>query len=445
MSERRVVEDFACTACGCVCDDLRVELQDDMVQAFEPPCPLAASWFARRAGAIPASEPTAWIEGVPATRKMAIARAVELLAASRAPLIYGLSSSSTPGQRAATRLADRLGATIDTSASTCHGPSIVALQQVGESTCTLGEIALRADLIVYWGSNPLVSHPRHLERYALPTTRPRESRTLVVVDTERTATAELADEFVCLDVGSDFEVLWALRAALAGQLSNAAGTVTNTCHLGACPPESAEAKATGAIGGVPVERLRALAERLRSCRCGVFFFGRGLAQGPVGHANVAALLLLTRDLNGHTRFHARRMRVYGDVAGADMVLAWQTGFPFSVNLARGYPRYSPGEYSASELLARGEVDCCLLVGDEGLDTLGAAALARLRTIPTIRLDVPSAAESWTPTVRLSVASYGVHLAGTAYRMDEVPIPLRPLCDSPLPADHELLHEILRGL
>jgi formylmethanofuran dehydrogenase subunit B len=108
-------------------------------------------------------------------------------------LIYGLARSSTAGQRAAVRLADQLGATIDTAASTCHAPSIMAVQAVGESTSSLGEVKNRADLVVYWGSNPLESHPRHFERYVeaagmfIP--GGRRDRQVVVVDIVRTETA----------------------------------------------------------------------------------------------------------------------------------------------------------------------------------------------------------------------------------------------------------------
>ncbi len=38
----------------------------------------------------------------------------------------------------------------------------------------------------------------------------------------------------------------------------------------------------------------------------------------------------------------RPQLIFGDVTGADSVLCWQTGYPFSVNLGRGYPRYNPG-------------------------------------------------------------------------------------------------------
>src|SRR5204863_560716 len=121
----------------------------------------------------------------------------------------------------------------------------------------------------------------------------------------------------------------------------------------------------------------------------------------LGHRSVEALLLLVRDLNDFTRFYARRMRVQGDVTGADSVLAWQTGYPFSVNLARGYPRYNPGEYSALNVLERREVDACVLVGSHGIQRLSAAARSHLNQIPTIVLDSPVADVLIRPTVRLT--------------------------------------------
>ncbi|MGE3776279.1 MAG: formylmethanofuran dehydrogenase subunit B [Pirellulaceae bacterium] len=406
-----------------MCDDLRLRVADNGIVDFAPPCPLADRWFARFRSPVPS---TCQVYGRPATFDEAIQQAAALLRQSAAPLVYGLSGSSTHGQRAAIELAEQLGANIDTSASTCHGPSILALQQVGESTCTLGEIKNRADLIVYWGSDPVVSHPRHLERYSadargenLP--RGRADRWLAVVDIQDTATSERADLTLLVEPGGDFDVIWALRCLLRRE--------------DALPAH---------VGGIGADSLRAFAARLKSCRCGVFFFGRGLTQGPLGHAAVESLLLLTRDLNAWTRFHARRMRVYGDVAGADTVLCWQTGFPFSVNLARGYPRYGPGEYSANELLERREVDCCLALGIEGIQSLSPAARETLNRIPTIVVN-HDPEPTLAATVFIPTAVYGVHLAGTAYRMDEVPIRLRPVLHSPLPSDADVLRRLARAI
>lgn len=429
LSSPEHFEDVACTVCGCVCDDLKLTVENGRIVGAEGACDLAEPWLFAQDSRRPA---VAEIAGETATIESAVARSAEIFRAAKSPLIYGLSRSSTQGQRQAVRLADALGANIDTTASLCHAPSIMALQQVGESTCSLGEISNRADLVIYWGSNPAVSHPRHMERYAafpqgqfVP--EGREGRTLVVVDIEPTATSEQADIFIQVEPGSDFDVLWTLRGLVQGL------------------PFSDDD-----VASVPMTVLRDLAERMKRCQCGVFFFGLGLTKQGVGHANVEALLRLVRDLNAHTRFHARRMRVYGDVAGADTVLCWQTGFPFSVNLARGYPRYSPGEYSASDLLARGEVDACLLVGSEGIEPLSIAAKEHLGKIPVIVLDYPQAdipaiEPPLVPAVKFTTAVYGIHRPGTAYRMDEIPIPLRPVLNSDYPSDDEVLSAILQSI
>jgi formylmethanofuran dehydrogenase subunit B len=403
-----------------VCDDLRVRVAEDRVVQAEGACRLAEPWFLGQHSRRP---PVAEIEGQPVTLEAALERAAAILQTADAPLIYGLARSSTDGQRAAVSLAERSGATIDTNASLCHAPSIQALQEVGESTCTLGEVKNRADLVIYWGSNPVESHPRHLERYALePQGRyipqGRSDRTLVVVDVKPTATTQIADLFVPVEPRHDFEVLTTLRSLVRGQAVDAAVST-----------------------GAPLPVLRDLAERMKRCRYGIVFFGLGLSMTGRGQHNVEALLTLVSDLNAYTRFGARRMRVQGDVAGADTVLLWQTGYPFSVNLARGYPRFNPGEFTAPEMLERGDVDACLFVGSEGAVHFSAQALAHLRRIPSIVLDYPTVESYIAPTVRFTTAVYGVHRSGTAYRMDGVPIPLRSMLATHYPSDEDVLSGI----
>ena len=194
----QVIEDITCPVCGCLCDDLRVTLQGQQLQAIEGACSLAKPWYE---AVCRASATTHEVTGIPASLDEAVGKAIALLRKSRAPLIYGLSRSSTDGQRKAIELAEMLGATIDTTASVCHGPSIMAIQQVGESTSSLGEVRQRSDLVVYWGCDPVRSHPRHLERYSaepLSEFLPggRADRTIVVIDTQETETSQLADVFL---------------------------------------------------------------------------------------------------------------------------------------------------------------------------------------------------------------------------------------------------------
>lgn len=409
--------------CGCVCDDLKLTVSNGCITNASPGCALAEPWLLRQTSH---DAPVAQIDGQSVSFDQAIQLSARILQASVSPLIYGLSSSSTPGQRSAVRLADRIGACIDTTASTCHAPSIMALQQAGESTCSLGEIRNRSDLVIYWGSNPVRSHPRHIERFVdspgLHVPDGRSGRHVVVVDVKRSESAALADTFIQIEPGRDFDVLWTLRGILRGL---------------PVPSES--------VGGVPHQVLIDLAGRMKKSHYGAMFFGLGLTRHGIPHLNVEALLRLVTDANRHTRFVARRMRIPGDVAGADSVLCWQTGYPFSVSLNRSYPRYNPGEFTANDMLERQEVDAVVLVGSEGVSKLSNAAREYLQEIPCIILNHADTDCTIRSSVRIETAVYGIHRLGTAYRMDETPIPLRAVLPSQLPADHEVLDRVCQQI
>ena len=119
------------------------------------------------------------------------------------------------------------------------------------------------------------------------------------------------------------------------------------------------------------------------------------------------------------------------MAGADNVLAWQTGYPFSVNLSRGYPRYNPGEFSANDMLERGEPDVCLFVGSFGAARFTPEAQRRSRHIPTIVLDPPTGRGEIPATVRFTTSVYGIHQPGPPIAWTRCPFRCGPRC-RPLP-------------
>lgn len=424
-------EPFVCPACPCACDDMTVTIGRAGAATVEPACPVASRWLDDQLRPVAAG---CELEGTPCDLNSALERAAVMLRRANRPLIYGLSRSSTDGQRAAVHLAERLGAVVDTTASLCHGPSILAYQNVGESTCTLGEVRNRCDLVIYWGCNPAETHPRHAERYAVfprghDVPLGRAGRTVVMVGDAREVgrwrldpAGSRPDATVELAPGGDFEFLHSLHAIVAGRRTT-----------GRVDPQAAW-----------------LAERMTSCRHGVVFFGLGLTgmsidrpneQPSAGHAAVESLLSLVTRLNDRVRFYARRMRMLNDVSGADSVLCWQTGYPFGVDFSRGVPRYNPGEFSANELLRRGDVDACLLVGSETVDAFSLESQRRLRDLPVIVLDNPARRPSFTPTVLVTTAVYGWSARGTLYRMDEVPLGVRAHVESPWPTDEDVLDEL----
>ena len=418
------VEHVVCAFCGCDCDDISVTVEGDRITQARNACVLGRAWFLSHGA--PSDLPAARIDGQSADFERGIATAARYLAEARYPLIYGLSSTSCEAQRKSVALAEILGGCIDCCTSVCHGPSGIALQGVGEPTCTLGEVKNRADLVIYWGSNPGESHPRHMARYAVTTKgmfvpRGRKGRTVVLVDVRRTASARAADLFLQIKPGKDFEALWALQALVNGQKLNAS-----------------------AIDGIglTLDELNDLSGRMKRCRFGVLFLGQGLTQTRGKHFNTSAAFLLVRELNRHTKFALMPMRGHGNVTGIDNVLAWQTGYPFGVNFSLGYPRFNPGEYTAVDVLSRGEADAALIVASDPVSSLPGKAARRLSEIPTIALDAHESETTRIARVAFTTATAGIHAEGTVYRMDNIPIRLRRVLPSPYPSDEEVLSRLL---
>lgn len=196
--------------------------------------------------------------------------------------------------------------------------------------------------------------------------------------------------------------------------------------------------------GLTVEQLQDLVDRMKAARFGVIFFGMGISMTRGKHMNSAAILTLAAEMNAFTKFVAMPMRGHGNVTGADVVMRWTTGYPFGVNLCRGYPRYNPGEFSTVDLLVRGDVDAALILGADPGATMPQPAIDHMGRMPTIVLDPKVTHTSRLSRVHITTAVTGISAPGTAYRMDEIPLPLRPALKSPYPTDEEVIRRIYQA-
>jgi formylmethanofuran dehydrogenase subunit B len=382
------VADATCAGCGCACDDIEATVSAGRLSVART-CPLGDAWFAQRGAG-----PSASIDGQAASVEEAADAAAAILRAARAPLVYGLGAVSIEAQRQAVALAEAAGAIVDPAGAAGAG---LAFQAVGSSTATFGEIRDRAGLVVVWRADPATTNPRLLGRLRLDRAA-RGSRPLVVVDAERTATAQEADAFVELDPARGFEALWALRALVTG-------APLDRDRLGALAVDD-------------------LAERTRGVEHVAFL------HGALDELEALALFSLVRDLSRERHAVTLAVRGEGNARGAEDVLAWQTGFPSAVSFARGHPRANPGELSAAELLERGVVDAVLVIG--------AGAPPGLRELPTVAIDAQPAQGA---RVAFATAVAGIDVAGTAHRMDGVPVPLRALLDGDRPTAEDVLAAI----
>ena len=223
------------------------------------------------------------VDGRPATVDSALQAAAAILDDANMPLVYGLGNSTCESQRAAMMLAEQIGAVIDSHTSLTYGPGKIAGQLTGKLTCTLGEVKNRADFVVYWGTNPVESHPRHFNKFALRAKgkfvpRGRRDRTMVLVDVRETPSARASDQFLQIRSGADLEVLTTLRALVNNRTVDR-GLVAAT--------------------GLTCEQLVDLAERMKRARFGVFFFGSGLTMTRGKHANVFRVVCIKAEWLGY--------------------------------------------------------------------------------------------------------------------------------------------------
>lgn len=302
----------------------------------------------------------------------------------------------------------------------------MASQLGGRSKATLGEIKDRADLVIYWGANPAECHPRHMSRYSLMpkgqyVPEGRKGRTLVVVDIRPTPTSKVADVYLQIRPGKDFDALTALLALVKGH------------------PVDAERVAET---GLTLEQLQDLAARMKAARYGAMFFGMGLTMTRGKHHNTLAILTLGVELNEYTRFIAMPLRGHGNVTGGDAVTGWLTGYPFGIDFSRGYPRYNPGEFTCVDLLTRREVDAVLVVAADPGATMPQPAIDHMASVPTIALDPHISHTSKLSRVHITTATTGISAIGSVYRMDEVPLRVRSAFESPYPTDEVVVRRLI---
>jgi len=472
-----VTSNVTCPVCGSLCDDIELLVEKNVITKVKNACGVGESKFLGYSLHRPL-KPLIRKSGklVETSFTEAVKKSAQILTDSAYPILYGWSNTSCEAIRIGVELAEEVGGVIDNTSTVCHGPSVLSIQDIGFSTCTLGQVRHRADLVIYWGSNPWSAHPRHIERYTnftdgrfrsstwsrylstlsayrarqrmrravklageigeaalpepaesektehLPPTLLQKQRKMMVVDVRRTRTADIADYFLQVEPNKDYELLQALRALVRDEELN-----------------------VDDVAGIPIDLLEDLADLMISCEFGVLFFGVGLTMSAGKLRNIDAALSLTRDLNQFTKFLIMPMRGHYNVTGANIVSTWQTGYPYAVDFSHGYPRYNPGETSVTDILSRGEADAALIVASDPVAHFPKNAVENLVKNPLIVIDPETTATSLMADVVFPSAISGIEVEGTAYRMDMVPLPLKKVVKPPkgMLSDQQILQRILR--
>jgi formylmethanofuran dehydrogenase subunit B len=394
------VEHVTCLGCGCGCDDLTVTVDDGRIVDVAPVCPVGRSWFGD--GSVPSK---VLRSGQPVSFDEAITEAAaSLTQAQGRALVYLGPEVTSQAQRLALTLADLLGAAVDAATSETAATGLLAVQRRGRAGATLGEIRNRADAVVFWGVDPAQRYPRFIARYVEPAgtqvPQGRAGRTLVAVSVGSERAPNGADVSLDLKLDEEIAALSVMRASLQGH-----------------PIEKIPQRIKAAVD---------IAERLSRARYAVLVHDAEPTEQARNPLRVEALIALAQALNGPTRAALISLRAGGNRPGAEAVLTSQSGYPFSVDYSQGQPRYLPTERGLDRLAA-GAFRAALVVGSLPVEDRARAALAKVNAIV---IGPRSTEAKFAARVAIDTGIAGIHEAGTAYRLDEVPLQLRPALDGP---------------
>jgi formylmethanofuran dehydrogenase subunit B len=408
----RGIEHVTCLGCGCSCDDVTVTVRENRIVRIHPSCALGRAWFGD--GQVPGETRS---QGRSVTLEEALTHAAAELIGHGPCLVYLGPDLTSQAQRAAVAIADLLKAGVDCATSSTAAQGLLAAQRRGRAGATLGELRNRGDVFLFWGVNPLARYPRFLERYALEpvgthVSNGRRERQVIAASIGADESVPGADLVLTIDPGDEITTLSLMRASILGH----------------------DISATSAVAPL----ARDIAGRLAGARYAVVVHDAEPTAEPRNPLRAEALVAFTQALNGPTRAALCSLRAGGNRVGAEAVLTWQTGYPLAVNFRRGHPQYTPGDRGLARMMAGG-YGAALVVGSLVPDD--ATAFSQICTV----VIGPRASEApLTAQVAIDTGIAGIHEAGTAYRMDEVPLRLRPFLEGPRSVSQVLtaLHQSL---
>lgn len=394
-----------CTGCSCLCDDIEFE-DSKILNACERGFKHISQFKESRARNC--------VGGKEVDVDSAIEAAIEALKSAKSPAIYGLDTSTVEAQKLAIKIAKKLNAYIDDNSSFCLGEFVEAILRKEVPTATLENVREYAYVLVYWGTNPYHSLPRHMSKftyYPRGAKRSRghdEDRYLVVIDVRKSEIAKLAKKNArFIKVEDDLEIVESFEKALEGKASKFD------------------------VAGI-------LREMKRS-DFNVVFGGLGLKYGLKG--NYRRFFDLLRRLNDFVPVYFIPAGFHSNMRGFNETMFEEVG---EVNKFSFLEKRSDSRFSFPELVENGKIDTALIVGTDPMVSLPFELMKRLLSIKKIVIDPKETMTAKNAEIGIRSAYSGIESGGEMVRSDGVRIKLEPITKSEVD-DVYILRKILEGL
>jgi len=300
---------------------------------------------------------------------------------------------------------------IDDNSSLHYGDLIQEINSGRIPSGSLAEVK-DADLLIYWGSNPYHSHPRHLSKYTYYAREQYHEEgwipdvALSCVEVRDTETSLLCNPVFKIEHGGDRSFIEEILRTIRG---------------------------TG-----QTERANAFIQLLKQHESCLIFAGSGLNYALDN--NFALFGEMVSALSNWLRLAVIPMVDEFNMRGFNHLLYKETGYVNRVSFSKGIPHGD--SFSFLEQVANKVSDLILVVGSDLISSLPYPLIRKLHETRVICIDPFVTATTSMARVTIGTAAPGLETGGTALRMDGGQVSLLQVKETERPSDAEILQQLL---
>ncbi len=396
VANKKMHADVVCTGCGLLCDDIFLEMDGGKMSRCINACKRGREkyqYYINEPGALFLQRHPDKSGGESIAYEAAVTGAVKILKKAKKPLLYGFASCSLEDQAALLGLADKINAMVASPALQCLDQLFNETPNHPFYTGTLGEAINKADMFVFWNSDPIESHPRLLSKliYSRGLFRMTgyEVKKYIVVTPDKIEKFRGTSLAMKVPLDSELAVLDALEASLAGKSpSTLPGEINKT-------------------------EFETLVNLLTHGEYIIFFIDKRQLLSKNFQATMGKLLQIIEILNQKER-------------------AIIFPLPEDMNSMGQFQHItSTGRFPPKDI-AWNEIDAILVGGIESTSEIPTDLLNVAKKVPMIYLPQEEMMLGRSADLTIPVSAPGISAGGTAMRLDGVSLPLKPLI---VPAAH----------
>lgn len=411
---------FTCRGCACLCDDITLRIgEHDQFTLSGLDCPKGSTFLE-----------TVQREQVgecrtthgPLEYEFAIEEAIRLFESARAPLILGPPDATTGLTRSLVNLAQRTESTLTFGWDRFDIKEQV-LTDHGGSSCTLGEMKDRADLVMFWNLDPSESLPRLVERLHLPDEAKFHTigrRIPWVFNTEERTISDPIDNSIyrskqVVTAGKREQLAWLSEFQLAWRTTHQQNSTKNRL-----PIHRAENNQR-----LP-EPWTQFRDQLFDAKYTVVFIGIDQSDAPFRHLLLEQWERIARDVSEFKQIRVIPVAVSGKPNASRHVTRWLTGISNTMRF-----QAKPVQCHATPPPAMGgnsppPADLCIVVGDDNLFTQVDPGWHDAASWIFIGPETDSNPSRPAQVLSIGANRYRHKHPDTLFRFDGVPVPIRSI-------------------